>query len=66
MYALNINKGTEIYHPELGILESGVAIYIPDEYSHIAESLRGVITFHRIRDKIENSELNKNHSVEDK
>jgi len=47
-YALNINKGTEIIHPDLGLLEAGVAVRIPDDLVDIAKSLRGIVVFDRV------------------
>lgn len=47
-YALNIKKGTEIIHPEIGLLESGVARLIPDDLVNTAKHLKGVIVFEEI------------------
>lgn len=47
-YVLNINKGTEIVHPDIGLLESGTAKLIPDDLVNIAKNLRGVVVFDKI------------------
>jgi hypothetical protein len=63
MYALNINKGTEIIHPEIGILESGVAVYIPDYLVPIAEHLKGVVVFQKVKGIVEDRKPTKDIPV---
>lgn len=55
-YALNINRGTEIVHPDIGLLEAGVARLIPDDLINIAKHLRGVIVFDRVAGLNDNQE----------
>lgn len=35
-------------HPQIGILESGIAVFIPDDFIHMAKNLKGVVLFEKI------------------
>ena len=51
-WALNKNKGTVINHPEIGVLEGGVAYQVTDEQALMLKNVIGIVLFDKVENKL--------------